>query len=392
MREKDETDLFDDQIRAALAGDLDRATSRRDLWPAIRAEVQRRQQKPRKLWLPPPFGSVTVVIGGVLAVRRAGLAVGSVAASLLLAWILLSQPWQENIVRHGGDYWYRPETTAKYDGFFQREGVNPLVDTEHNFRCNFNVNVDTASYTKARRAVQDGRLPDPGSVRVEDFINYFDPGYSPPAQDPFAVHIDGGPSPFGGEQPWMIRFGLQGRLPDTQEAQIIARDAKAWVEFNRQVVSRYRQVGYEYSRVRRDTSSLIAGEVYAGHTVTALWEVEFDEGATESRVATAYISFEDPVSGETRVISRDIDRSEFGTTFKQASPGFQLSAVVAEYAEILRQSHWAQGGSLTEVRQEAQRVSALLPADPDIAEFVYLVSRAEQVSNANTIHKIAPSG
>jgi len=370
MSEQNVSHPTEQQIAAALAGELDQAAPRRDLWPAIRAEVQRRQQKPRKLWLPPPFGLATIVIGGVLAVRRAGLAVGSVAASLLLAWLLLSQPRQENIFRHGGDYWYRPETTAKYDGFFQREGVNPLVDTEHNVRCNFNVNVNTASYIKARRAIQDGRLPDPGSVRVEDFINYFTQEYIPPAEDPFAVHIEGGPSPFGGEQPWMIRFGLQGRRPDTQEAQLIARNTKAWVEFNPEVVTRYRQLGYEYARVRRDTSTLIAGEVYAGHTVTALWDVEFDEGATESRVATAYISFEDPVSGETGVISRGIDRSEFGTTFVQASPGFQLSAVVAEYAEILRQSHWAQGGSLTEVRREAQRVSALMPADPDIAELV----------------------
>ena len=379
------------QIAAALAGELDRAAPRQDLWPAVRAEVQRRQQKPRKPWLPPPFGSVTIVIGSVLAVHRTSLAVGSVAASLLFAWLLLSQPWQENIVRHGGDYWYQPETTAKYDGFFQREGVNPLVDTEHNVRCSFNVNVDTASYIKARRDVQDGRLPDPESVRVEDFINYFDQEYNPPAEDPFAVHIEGGPSPFGDEQPWMIRFGLQGSLPDKQEAQLIAKDAKAWVEFNPEVVTRYRQLGYEYSRVSRDTSTLIAGEVYAGHTVTALWEVELREGS-KGRVATAYISFEDPVTGETRRISRDLDRSEFGTMFEQASTRFQLSAVVAEYAEILRQSHRAVGGSLTEVRKEAQRLSALLPADPDIAEFVYLVSRAEQVSNADSMDTIAPQG
>ena len=390
MREKDEPDLFDDQIRAALTGELDRAAPRRDLWPSIRAEVQRRQQKPRKLWLP-PFGWATVVIGSVLAIRRAGLAVVSVAASLLLAWLFLSQPWQENIDRHGGDYWYKPESVAKYDGFFQREGVNPLVNTADNVRCSLNVNVATASYIKARSAVQDGRLPDPESVRVEDFINYFAQEYSPPAEDPFAVHIEGGPSPFGGEQPWMVRLGLQGRLLDTQQAQLIARNAKAWIEFNPEVVARYRQLGYEYSRVTSDTSTLTAGEVYSGHTVTALWEVEF-RGGSKGRAATAFVKYEDPVTGKPREISRDLDRSEFGTTFELASPSFQLSAVVAEYAEILRQSHWAVGGSLTEVQKEAQRVSALLPADPDVAEFVYLVGRAEQVGNANTMDTIAPQG
>ncbi len=186
----------------------------------------------------------------------------------------------------------------------------------------------------------------------------------------------------------MIRFGLQGSLLETQGRRIVARNAVAWIEFNPEVVTRYRQLGYEYPRVGHDTSAMAAGEVYSGHTVTALWEVEFHEGA-KGRAATAYVKFEDPVTGEKREIRRDLDRSEFATTFAQASPGFQLSAVVAEYAEILRQSHWAVGGSLTEVRKEAQRVSALLPADPDVAEFVYLVSRAEQVSNA-TMHTIAP--
>ena len=157
------------------------------------------------------------------------------------------------------------------------------------------------------------------------------------------------------------------------------------------MVARYRQLGYEYPRVTSDTSTLTAGEVYSGHTVTALWEVELREGS-KGRAATAYVKYEDPVTGETREISRDLDRSEFEPTFEQATPGFQLSAVVAEYAEILRQSHWAVGGSLTEVRKEAQRVSALLPADPDIAEFVYLVSRAEQVANANTMLTIPPQG
>ena len=71
--------------------------------------------------------------------------------------------------------------------------------------------MDTASYTVARRFVEDGNLPHPDSVRVEEFINYFDQGYQPPEQDAFAIHIDGSPSPFGGDKHWLLRVGLQGR-------------------------------------------------------------------------------------------------------------------------------------------------------------------------------------
>jgi len=338
MREHDASHLNEDQIAAALARTLDRAAPRRDLWPAIRAEVQSRQPKRGRPWQLPPFGSVPILIGHVLAIRPAGLPLVSVAASLLLGWLLWSQLWQGDLVRYGGEYWYAPESTARYDGFFNREGVNPAVYTSDNIHCSLNVNVETASYIKARRAVQDGRLPDPESVRVEDFINYFAQEYSPPAEDSFAVHIEGGPSPLGGDQPWLICFGLQGRLPSAQEHQVIAWDTRAWIEFNPQVVSRYRQLGYEYPRVTDDTSTLVAGEVRAGHSVTGLWEVEFHEGS-EGRAATAYIRYVDPDTDEQRIISRDLDRSEFSTTFEQASPRFQLNAVVAEYAEVLAESY-----------------------------------------------------
>ena len=95
------------------------------------------------------------------------------------------------------------------------------------------------------------------------------------------------------------------------------------------MVSHYRQLGYEYPRVSHETDTLVASEVRAGHSVTALWEVEFHQG-TKGRAATAYVSYEDPVTGKMRVISRDLDRSEFGTIFEKASPRFQRDAVVAE--------------------------------------------------------------
>ena len=53
------------------------------------------------------------------------------------------------------------------------------------------------------------------------------------------------------------------------------------------------------------------------------------------------------------------------------------------YAEVLRESYWAQDSSLEEVRTLAQRVRTLLPDDPDVAEFVDLVTRAEAIAAMN---------
>ena len=98
---------------------------------------------------------------------------------------------------------------APYDvTFFKHYGVNPFIDTEDDHLSTFAMDVDTASYTVARRFVQDGNLPNPDSVRVEEFVNFFDQGYEPPAEDVFAIHIEGSPSPFGGDNHWLMRVGL----------------------------------------------------------------------------------------------------------------------------------------------------------------------------------------
>ena len=101
---------------------------------------------------------------------------------------------------------------AAYDlTFFQHYGVNPFIDTEDDHLSTFAIDVDTASYTVARRFLNDGNLPDPDSVRVEEFVNFLDQGYEVPAEDAFAIHIEGAPSPFGSASHWLMRVGLQGR-------------------------------------------------------------------------------------------------------------------------------------------------------------------------------------
>lgn len=76
----------------------------------------------------------------------------------------------------------------------------------------FALDVDTASYGYARRVLQEGRLPEPGQVRTEEFVNAFRQDYAEPDGDGFAVHLDGARLP--GEQAALLRVGLQTREPD----------------------------------------------------------------------------------------------------------------------------------------------------------------------------------
>jgi Ca-activated chloride channel family protein len=98
-------------------------------------------------------------------------------------------------------------------------GVNPPVDPRHDRVSTFAVDVDTGSYAMARRRLREGWMPDPVSVRAEEFLNSFDYGYRAPKKDdkiPFAVHLAAAPSPFAGGH-HLLRVAVQGRRVSAAE-------------------------------------------------------------------------------------------------------------------------------------------------------------------------------
>lgn len=452
-----------------------------------------------------------------------------------------------------------------HDMFFEDYGVNPSVDTDDDHLSTFALDVDTGSYTIMRNYLSEGNLPPRDSVRVEEYVNYFEQGYPlPPAHQAFGITIDGAPSPFSETERYsMLRVGIQGYdVPDserkdasltfvidvsgsmdmdnrlglvkrslellverlgrsdrvsivvygtdarvvldptpgsdkgrilraihslhpegvtnaeaglrlgykmamraynpqgvnrvilcsdgvanmgqiewdailrevrgyveegilmtsigfgmdnyndvlmeqladngngfyayvdnmdeaerlfiddlTSTLQTIALDAKVQVDFNPEVVARYRLVGYENRDVADEDfrdNTVDAGEVGAGHTVTALYEFKLYPQAF-GRIATVYLRWEDPDTREVVELSKDFDTYQMSESFRRADPYFQWSVVVAEYAEILRESYWAEDSSLDAVYKEAERVSEYLPRDEAVREFVELVRKARRL-------------
>lgn len=453
------------------------------------------------------------------------------------------------------------------DMFFEDYGVNPRIDTEDDHFSTFAVDVDTASYTVMRRYISDGFLPPDESVRVEEFINFFDQEYTPPEEGAFAIHLEGASSPYA-ENYHLVRVGLQGyeifeedrddvvltfvidvsgsmdrenrlglvkqslellvnELRPTDEVgivvygsrarvileptevsdqrrvlrairgldaggstyaeeglvmayqlasryykdgainrvilcsdgvanvgntgpesileqirsyadegiylttvgvgmgnyndvlmeqladngdgfyayvdtlkeaervfvhdlpstlQVIARDAKVQVDFNPTVVRTYRLIGYENRDVADEdfrNDAVDAGEIGVGHSVTALYEVKFQKDAPARQPAlTVYVRYEDPEEGEVVEISKAIAMADFASTFEEASPRFQLTAIVAHYAEILRHSYWAKEADLTleDIQWDAARITEYLPRDEEVQEFADLVARAVGLS------------
>lgn len=105
---------------------------------------------------------------------------------------------------------------------FKDYGVNPFIDTKKDALSTFSIDVDTASYSFARRAmVRENRLPPYQGVRAEEFLNSFDYGYDlPDAQSkaPFKVSFAAAPSPLT-QGHWLVRVGVQTKRMSAQERQ-----------------------------------------------------------------------------------------------------------------------------------------------------------------------------
>ena len=85
------------------------------------------------------------------------------------------------------------------------------VRTAQDSRSTFAIDVDTASYTYARRILLNQRsLPQADMVRVEEWVNAFDYELRAPKSEPFAISVDGATSPFD-ETKTLLRVGIQGR-------------------------------------------------------------------------------------------------------------------------------------------------------------------------------------
>ncbi len=92
---------------------------------------------------------------------------------------------------------------------------NPLQLVSEHPVSTFSIDVDTGSYTNVRRMLNQGQLPPADAVRAEEFINYFDYGYTPPEnrEQPFSVTTELAPAPWNAKRQLLL-VGIQGyRVP-----------------------------------------------------------------------------------------------------------------------------------------------------------------------------------
>jgi Ca-activated chloride channel family protein len=137
----------------------------------------------------------------------------------------------------------------------------------------------------------------------------------------------------------------------------IAADVKIQVEFNPAVVAEYRLIGYENRALNREdfnNDKVDAGEIGAGHTVTALYEISLVNGggryldplryAPASKVDTQHqdeialirLRYKQPSSNTSKLIERPLLVSTINSTLQQTSDRFRFAASVAGFGQLLR--------------------------------------------------------
>ncbi|MEM9379013.1 MAG: von Willebrand factor type A domain-containing protein, partial [Planctomycetota bacterium] len=94
--------------------------------------------------------------------------------------------------------------------FFRFWGDNPFVIADRDAQSTFAADVDTASFTLARKMLREGYLPPREQVRTEEFVNFARADLAPPTEGTFALHGELAPSPFGGPTDrWLLRVGVR---------------------------------------------------------------------------------------------------------------------------------------------------------------------------------------
>ncbi len=176
----------------------------------------------------------------------------------------------------------------------------------------------------------------------------------------------------------------------------IARDVKIQVEFNPAVVSEYRLIGYENRVLANEdfaNDKVDAGDIGAGHEVTALYEItpvgsgvdrlpalryggkQVAAGASTTEVAHVRLRYKLPDQDSSRLIETPIARTSLTT---QPSDAFRFASAVAAYADLLRGGQRVDGWTWNDVARTARAAKGRDPYGLK-AEFVGMVDQAHRL-------------
>jgi Ca-activated chloride channel family protein len=144
--------------------------------------------------------------------------------------------------------------------------------------------------------------------------------------------------------------------------QTIAKDVKIQVEFNPAMVSEYRLIGYETRALNREdfnNDAVDAGDIGAGHTVTAIYEVtpagsdgglidplrygEEPEGEANGEIALLRMRYKLPDSDVSQLMETPVTAEVFYEALSAVPQDMRFAAAVAAFGQRLKGSVYGNG-------------------------------------------------
>ncbi|HHL32307.1 MAG TPA: DUF3520 domain-containing protein, partial [Oceanospirillales bacterium] len=184
----------------------------------------------------------------------------------------------------------------------------------------------------------------------------------------------------------------------------IAKDVKIQIEFNPALVSQYRLIGYENRLLNKEdfnNDKIDAGEIGAGHSVTALYEIiltgdqgwleplkyqsNVDNNSATNELATLKIRYKQPDADKSQLIVSTIYKTQLLDNINQTSNNFKLAAAVAAFGQLLRGAKMTNDFSYADIQQLVKASSA----DDRYGyrgEFLQLLTLAESLTKTVVNH------
>jgi Ca-activated chloride channel homolog len=178
----------------------------------------------------------------------------------------------------------------------------------------------------------------------------------------------------------------------------IAKDVKIQVEFNPAKVAGYRLIGYENRLLADrdfDDDKKDAGEIGAGHSVTALYEIvpagqKVDNGGIELKyskyeptgasfggeLATVKLRYKEPDGETSKLLSMGV--LDNAVAVEAASEDLRFAAAVVQFGLVLRDSRYKGNASFASIRSLASNALGG-DARERRSEFLDLINRAASI-------------
>ncbi len=192
-----------------------------------------------------------------------------------------------------------------------------------------------------------------------------------------------------GKYEYVDRFGEAERVLVhnlTGTLQVVARDAKLQIAFDPEVVARYRLLGYENRGLSPDAFSSAntdAGEIGAGHSVTALYELQFRRPDPE-HFGTVRLRYRLPHTGLLRELESQLSAAAIRPALDDALPSTRVSLVVAAFAEKLRGSYWVRELSWPDIHALYEGLPSDWLRRREVAELGVLIDAAARLDRRST--------